>query len=299
MGELDRRIANYLLIAQPGAAILNTRRLAEEHQVSIGSISASLNHLEAIGAIRLRRRGRLGTVLEDKSIVKLWKCIANGPMVIALTLPSFSKCEGLATAVYSLLNSAGIETYLIFIRGSYNRLKALKTGLCNAIVISKLSADELSTEHEYPLIQLPPRTFVTDHRVLLRRSRPKTDAPLVVGIDYDSYDIRYLTELEFAGEHVQYLPIPYTQTDFNFGKSAVDAVLSNADHLSHLDSRDFITRPLSPHVQAIMGDRDTSAVILIRRQDTASAAVLTECLQIPQMLEIQQKVVDGLMIPRY
>ena len=299
MGELDKKIASYLLEKQPGDSLLSTRELAELYQVSIGSISASLNYLEESGAIKLIRRGRLGTVLEKRVVTTLWRHVSNWPMVIALTLPSYPKCEGLATAIYSLLNSAGIETYLIFIRGSYNRLKALKSGLCNAIVISMLSADELSSTDEEVLMHLPPGTFVTDHRVLLRRSRTESESPLVVGVDYDSYDITYLTELEFSGGNVQFVPIPYTQTDMNFGKSAVDAVLSNADHLNHLDSRDFVTRPLSPHVQSIMGDRDTSAALLIRRTDRATAAVLREYLDIAQILEIQQKVVDGLMIPRY
>jgi hypothetical protein len=296
--ELDRRLAGYLIPIPIGSQLQSSRELAEAFDASLGSISAALNHLEKIGAVTINRRGRMGSFLEGKSTAALWSIAAEGPMVIALTLPSFPKCEGLATAIYSLLNSAGIETYLTFIRGSFNRIKALKSGLCHAAVVSALTADALEGSETETILRLPPQTFVTDHRVFFRSSI-QHDRPLIVGIDYDSYDIKYLTELEFADSDVQFQQMPFTQTDLNLERSSVDAAISNADHLSRLMGKEFSSRPLSPKVQAIIGDRDTSAAVLVKGGDIATKAVLTDILRTDDILHIQQKVVEGLIVPRY
>lgn len=296
--ELDKQLASYLIPIPIGSQLLSSRELAELFGASLGSISAALNHLEKIGAITINRRGRMGSFLEAKSTAMLWSIAADGPMVIALTLPSFPKCEGLATAIYSLLNSAGIETYLTFIRGSFNRIKALKGGLCHAVVVSALTADALDGSETDIIVRLPPQTFVTDHRVFFRSSTDNHKR-LIVGIDYDSYDIKYLTELEFADSDVQFQQMPFTQTDLNLERSSVDAAISNADHLGRLMGKEFSSRPLSPKVQTIIGDRDTSAAVLVKGGDIATKAVLTEILRTDDILHIQQKVVDGLIVPRY
>lgn len=297
--NLQKCLANYLLSLKEGERILSTRELADAYGASLGSISSALNDLEEMGAVVIHRRGRLGSFLGKKSLGILWKITGNGPMVIALTLPSFPKCEGLATAIYSLLDDAGIETYLIFIRGSYNRLKALRNGRCHATIMSALAAEELCDENEEIILRLPPQSFVTDHRVFYRRSQGQGSQPLRVGIDRDSFDIKYLTELEFAGNEVEYHQVTFTQSDLHLANSGVDAAISNLDHLERIKSTEFTSRPLSPKVQAMIGDRDTCAVLVIRAGTDAAKIVLQGVLDQNTILTIQQKVVDGLMVPRY
>lgn len=297
--ELDKHLAGYLMPLQPGTQLLSSRELAEQFGVSLGSVSTTLNHIEEIGAITLNRRGRLGSFLEQKSIGKLWSIAANRPMVIALTLPSYPKGEGLATAIYSLLNNAGVETYLIFIRGSFNRINALRTGLCHAVVVSALTADSLDLPDTTTILRLPPQTFVTDHRVFFRNQHPPEGRPLVVGIDYDSYDVRYITELEFADREVEFQQIPYTLSDLNLERSSVDAAISDADHLGRLHSKEATSQPLSPRVQALLGGRDTMAVMLANAGDLAAQVVLTDILRPDAIQDIQESVVSGRTVPRY
>jgi hypothetical protein len=297
--ELEIGLANYLLAAAVGSQLLSTRELADQFGASLGSISAAVNQLEEIGAVTINRRGRLGSFLEQKSIGKLWNTIENRPLVIALTLPSFPKCEGLATGIYTLLNNAGIEIYLIFIRGSNNRIKALRDGHCHAVVMSALAADELSGPGEEIVLRLPPQSFVTDHRVFYRNQEPDPSRPLRVGIDYDSFDIVYLTELEFAGQEVEFQEMTLMQIDRHMDKSFVDAAVSNLDHIERVFSREIASRPLSPRVQELLGDRDTSAAVIIPAGADPVRIVLKEVLDPDQLLEIQQKVVEGLIVPRY
>jgi hypothetical protein len=296
---LDIKLASYLLSKQVGDQLMGIRELAEQFGASLGSVSTTLNNIEEAGAVVIKKRGRLGSTLEAKSAGALWSIVADGPMILALTLPSFPKCEGLATAIYALLNSAGVEAYLIFIRGSINRLKALRQGHCHAAVISALAAEELIGPGEEILLTLPPESFVKAHRIFYRKSSFEKKDRLVVGIDRDSFDVSYLTELEFAGEEVLFQEMTFTQIDLHMAESSVDAAVSNSDHLERITGNEIASRPLSPHVRQMLGDRNTSAAFVIRSDDDAARIVLSEILDSARTLEIQQQVVEGKMVPRY
>jgi hypothetical protein len=297
--ELSRCLAGYLLSLSEGDQLLSTRDLATKHGASLGLVSSAVNHLEDIGAVTINRRGHLGSFLEQKSLGILWSVVENGPMVIALTLPSFPRCEGLATAIYSLLNSAGVETYLIFIRGSINRIKALRRRQCHAAVMSVLAAHELCSKEEDIVLELPSQSFVQEHMVLFRQNRESTAHPLTVGFDPDSLDVKYLTELEFADREINLQPMTFTQIDLHLEDSSVDAAITNGDFLERLIHKGFVPRPLSPRVKANVGERHTSAALVTRTKLHATKIVLQEILNPIEILEIQQQVVDGLMVPRY
>ncbi len=297
--DLDRALAGYLIGVETGQQILSTREMAEAFQSSLGSISAAMNHLEETGVIAINRRGRLGSFLEHKSIGALWNVVENGPMVIALTLPSFLKCEGLATGIYSLLNRAGVEIYLIFIRGSFNRIKALRHGQCHATVISALAADELCGPEEEIVMRLPPQSFVEEHQVFIRQGAETAGHPLVVGYDPESYDVKFLTELEFAGSNVTLQPMTFTQIDLHLEDSPVDAAITNGDFTARLAAKGFLARPLSARTREIVGDRYTSAVLVARAAASPAGAVLSRILDPSELLTIQEKVVAGRMVPRY
>jgi len=298
--SLEKQLARYLLSLREGEQILNTRDLADQFDSSLGSISSTINFLEESGAVKITRRGHLGSFLDQKSIGPLWNIIEEGPMVIATTLPSFPKCEGLATAIYTLLNDAGVETYLTFIRGSNNRIEALRDGRCHAIIMSELAADALCGKDEEVILRLPPKTFVTDHRVFYRREKQDPSQQFRVGIDHESFDIKYLTELEFGESDVEFQKMPFLQIDLYLGSSHVDAAISNLDHLARLkSSSDLDSRPLSPKVQALIGDRDTSAALIARSYSASEKIVLQTVLDPEKVVKIQEDVELLRIIPRY
>jgi hypothetical protein len=298
--SLNKQLARYLLSIKNGDQILNTRDLAIKFNSSLGSISSSVNTLEENGAVKINRRGHLGSFLDEKSIGSLWNIIEGGPMVIATTLPSFPKCEGLATAIYTLLNEAGVEIYLIFIRGSYNRIEALRDGRCHAIVMSELAADALCGNDEEIILRLPPKTFVTDHRVFYKGEKPDPSRRLRVGIDNESFDIKYLTELEFEDSNAEFQEMPLLQIDLYLGSSHVDAAISNLDHLERLKtSNDLASRPLNPRVQALIGNRDTSAALITRANSMSERIVIQTVLDPQKIVKIQEDVEQRRIIPRY
>lgn len=297
--ELDQCLAKYLLALDAGEKIPSTREFAELMDASLGSISSAMNNLEQFGAVTITRRGRLGSFLESKSLGTMWSIIENGPLVIAQTLPSYKKCEGLATAIYSLLRNAGVEVYFNFIRGSINRLKALKSGQCHAAIMSELAADNLISRNEEIILRLPPQTFVTGHNVFYRGVDHRSKKPLRVGIDNVSYDVKFLTEMEFAGMDVEYHQMSFVQIDSHLEESAVDAAISDLDHKEMLNSSEISSHPLSAHVKAEIGERNSSAAVIIRKESDTARIVLSEILDAREIVNIQQQVVQGQLVPRY
>jgi len=296
---LNAALANYLLSIQVGEQLLSTRELAALHDSSLGSVSAAMQQLEEIGAIGISRRGRLGAYLENKDLGRLWGVLASGPLVVALTLPSFLKCEGMATALYSLFNGAGIPTYLIFIRGSLNRLEALRHGQCHIAVMSALAADELCGNKEEALLTLGPTTYLDEHRVYIRKSSRSKSQALTVGYDPDSFDVEYLTKLEFKGKGVNLQPITFTQIDLHLEETGLDAAVTNGDFAERLERKGFQSRPISAHTQSIVGDRDTSAALVGRKNAAGIKTLVKEILSPNSITDIQNKVITGQMVARY
>lgn len=297
--ELDKGLAGFILSLKVGDKLPSTRTFAELMDASLGSISSSLNYLEEVGAVTIQRRGRLGSYLENKSLGILWNIVENGPLVIAQTLPSFKKCEGLATAIYSMLRNNGVEVYFNFIRGSINRMNALRSGQCHAAIMSELAADELIGSKEEVLLRLPPQTFVTGHNVFYRGIKGKSSEPMRVGVDNASFDVKYLTELEFDGREVEYHQMSFVQIDSHLQESAVDAAISDLDHQALQNSDEISSRPLSPEVQAKLGERNSSAAVVIRKDSNTTRIVLSEILDTDEIVRTQQLVVDGKLVPRY
>ena len=61
----------------------------------------------------------------------------------SLPLASSPRYEALATAIKQLLTKAGLEVFLIFVRGSRQRLQAVRDGRCHLTVMSSFAAAEL------------------------------------------------------------------------------------------------------------------------------------------------------------
>jgi hypothetical protein len=211
----------------------------------------------------------------------------------------FSQMWGVATAIFFSLNGAGLRAYLIFIRGSMNRIQALRKGQCHAAVMSELAADKLCGKGEEIILRLPPQSFVAAHLVLHRHTQKDPTHSMTVGIDPDSLDVKYITEMEFAGKNVEFQQMTFTQTDLHLEECSVDAAITNSDFLGQLMSQEIAFRPLSPEVQELIGNRATSAAVVTKSAADPTKNVLEEILNPNRILEIQQKVMDGSLVPRY
>lgn len=297
--ELQRRLAAYLLGVKVGERLPLVRELAHAHQSSIGAISNALNELEQRGAIQLQRRGHLGSFLMSRHVGELWQISEQSPFLIAFPLPNSLLLEGLATGLKSLVAQTGIDVYLTFIRGSNTRLKALRTNKCHMAVMSAFAAKEMTDASEETWLELPPRTYVREHKVFYRPKRTNPAAPLRVGVDWDSFDVYRLVEMEFAGEDIQLMPMSYIQIPRLLVGDHMDAVIWSIDDLQYLLSQNIQARSLSAKVQAAVDWSDTAATLTVRSASESVCAVVSETLRIQELVSIQQKILSGEMVPEY
>ncbi len=157
--DLQVNLAKYLIQLKEGQRLESIREIAASTQMSIGAVSTALNGLQDVGAVAIQRRGHLGSIVEELSVAKLWGVIEQGPLVIALSLPMHNRFEGLATGLKLSFEKAGIEAFLIFIRGSRTRLKALTANRCHAVLMSGLAAEKLCGKEYEMLFGLPPKSW--------------------------------------------------------------------------------------------------------------------------------------------
>lgn len=297
--ELQRQLARYLIRMREGDRLLSIRELARLYGTSTGLISEALTDLEASEVLKRERHGHLGSFVVELSLGKLWTIAEEGPLVIAFPLASSPRLEGLATGLKKSFSRAAIDTYLIFIRGSRTRLRALREKRCHVSVMSDLAADELYLDEEEVLCKLTKGSYVLRHMVFYRPMVVGQDKPLRVGIDRDSFDVEHLTKLEFADNDVEYKPVSYMQTHRLLKDDYVDAAVWSIDDMeAHLG--DLIhDRPLSDKVKQEIGDRDTVAVLVARRGKGTVHSIVERTLRTNEIIEIQQKVLTGQMAPEY
>jgi hypothetical protein len=299
---LERHLAAYFLGTELDQRLPSVRELAREYHSSIGSISNAINELEELGAIQIERRGHLGSFICSRSLGVLWTIAEQGPMVIGFPLTSSLRFSGLATGLKKLLSEAGIEAYLIFIRGSQTRIQALREGRCHAVAMSVFAADKLCTGEEVIQLSLPPESYVARHRVFYRTPLLGKERPLRVAIDRDSIDLSCIAELEFAGQAVEFVPVPYVLTHRRLVDGHIDAAVWSSDDMHGYISQQhgqIFDQPLSESTINQIGLSDTSAALVVPVWRTSVHAVIRNVLRPEKIVEIQQKVLNGEIDPEY
>ena len=179
VADLVPVLARQLLTAEaPPSRLPTVRELAREHHSSLSSIHFALSRLEESGAVEIESRGRSGAFMIGRSLAGLWGLAENGrPLVIALPLASSPRYEALATAIKQILTRESLEVFLVFVRGSRQRLEAVRDGRCHLAAMSAFAAAELCGPTDQVVVELPPLTYNTGHRVFYKAAADDDAAP--------------------------------------------------------------------------------------------------------------------------
>jgi len=293
--ELARR---FLTAPEPPSRLPTIRDLARDHGSSLASVHAAMGRLEEAGTIRVETRGRLGAILVERSVGRLWATAENGPLVISLPLASSPRYEALATAIKQLLTAAGLEAFLIFVRGSRQRLQAVRDGRCHVTVMSSFAASELCGPEDSVLVELAPDSYNTGHRVFYTTSNPDPH-PLRVIVDRHSADQQLLTALEFDGPDVTLVPAMPAQIARLLTNGQADAAVWTVDEMQVGRPEGILDRPLSAAVRRKIGDRMTRAALVGRADDAPILRAVTASIRTAEVASIQLDVMAGRVVPEY
>ena len=292
--ELARR---FLTAPEPPSRVPTVRELVREHRSSLASIHAAISRLEAAGAIEVARRGRLGAFLVSRSIGPLWAAREDGPLVVSLPLASSQRYEALATAIKQLLTKDGLEVFLIFVRGSRQRLQAVREGRCHLAVMSSFAATELCGPEDRVVLELGPNSYNTGHRVFC--SPGAAHKPMRVIVDRHSADQQLLTALEFGEGDVELLPAMTGQITRLLTNGQADAAVWTSDEMQATRLEGIRDRPLAESVRARVGDTDTRAALVGRAIDADLLSALLAHVDPAEVARIQREVMSGQLVPEY
>jgi hypothetical protein len=298
---LRKTLAQELLNYTIGTRIPTVRELADRFQASIGAVQSVLTFFERENIFTYDKRGHLGSFLTSVSAGKVWEIIHSGkPLVISLPLPTTSICEGLATAIKFELSQSAIDIYLTFLRGSKRRLRALRQGSCDLILNSKFAAEMNHLENEEIFLELPHRTYVREHRVYYR-DQPNPDGikPFKVILDTDSMDLQRLTEMEFGGMDVEFVPASFMQIPTLLTDGKADAAVWDIDEAEDKLPDEIKFRSISMKVSEQIGHSPYIATLIGKKEDLVSKAVVDSYINKENVLHIQKEVMNKIRLPEY
>ena len=291
--ELARR---FLTAPEPPFRLPTIRELAHDHGSSLASVHAAMGRLEEAGAIKLETRGRLGAFLVQRSVGRLWATAEAGPLVISLPLASSPRYEALATAIKQLLTASGLEVFLIFVRGSRQRLQAVREGRCHLTAMSSFAASELCGPEDDVVLELGSNSYNTGHRVFYSAANPDP-RPVRVIVDQHSADQQLLTGLEFSGADVTMVPAMPAQITRLLTNGGADAAVWTIDEMQVGRPPGILDRPLGPAVREKIGDRMTWAVLVGRAADAAIMHAVTAPIESGAVAQIESDVMAGRVLP--
>jgi hypothetical protein len=219
------------------------------------------------------------------------------PLIIALPLASSPRYEALATALKQILNRTMDDVFLIFVRGSRQRLQAVRDGRCHLAAMSAFAADQLCGPDDAVVMELPALTYNTGHRVFY--TAEDTGRPLRVIIDQHSADQQLLSALEFPGPNVRHVEAMGQQIARMLAEGRGDAAVWTIDEMRVRWPDGVLDRPLSPGVREQVGDTDTRAVLVGRAVDVAALRALASSLEGDDVERIQLDVMAGRTVPEY
>ena len=293
--ELARRL---LTIPETPTRLPTMRDLARAHGTSLATVHAAMNRLIESGAIDVEMRGRLGAFLTSRSPGRLWAAAEGSPLVISFPLASSPRYEALATALKRQLMQAGLDVFLIFVRGSRQRLQAVRDKRCHLAVMSSFAAGELCGPGELVVLELPHHSYNTGHRVFYSGSN-ETSHRLRVIVDPHSADQQLLTALEFDGADAEFIPAMGAQITHLLEKGQADAAVWTVDEMEVRRPRGILDRALRPRTRAAIGDRDTRAALVCRADMAPVLRAVTAAVDRTAVTEVQTHVIAGRIVPEY
>jgi hypothetical protein len=147
------------------------------------------------------------------------------------------------------------------------------------------------------ILQLPTGTWLKGQEVFYRRT--SSGEPYRVALDPDSFDHEEITKLEFSGKNVTFQQITFSQVTRLLIEGQVDATVWNTEDMRFNLAPTIASRPLSDQVKQIVKDRDLSASLVVRKEDRSLQSLIKEVIIVPELVDIQSRIISGEVMPVY
>lgn len=290
-------LAKYFITIEPDSRILTVSEFETLIDAARGTIQNSLKLLSHAEAITLKSRGHLGTFLIEKDLTKLLNFAEISFLVGAMPLPYSKLYEGLSTGlIQTMENKLNIPVNLAHMRGAHQRIQMVLNGRYDFAVVSKYAALQYLDAYEDIdiVIEFSENSYLHNH--VLMFSDPKhteIEKGMRVAIDYDSIDQSALTLEATKGIDVELVPISYNQFVEKLNNKEIDAAIWNGDEITNKFKIDSIKN------LNLNNSDNTIAVIIIDKERLELKNLITQLIDVDEVMNIQKSVLDGTMIPSY
>lgn len=286
------KLAQDLLSRGEGDRIPSISEYQDRLRVSRGTIQNALNYLTESGAVRLCRRGHLGTYIESLDYRKLQECCLNKELLGSMPLPYSLSYQGLATALFRELKDYAFN--LVYARGAESRFKLVGSGVCQFAVCSCYAAEEAIRMGKDIRIALDlgPGTYLAQHVLVFRDpDKHSIENGMRVAYDRDSVDHRNLTKMVTEGfENITLVKLKAHQTVKAILAGEVDAGVWNLDEIleTGYQGLNVVPLPVTPETA-----KYSSAAIVVDKNNGEIAQVLRQNISPERVAMVQQGVRDG------
>ncbi|PKF51251.1 GntR family transcriptional regulator YhfZ [Enterovibrio nigricans] len=289
-GSAIINIARYLITTEAKERLRTIDSLSDEFEVSVGFIQKALTTLESEGAITLRKQGRNGTFIDMLNYEALVKKAGFSHLVCAMPLPYTKHYEGLASGLK--MQMGHLPLYFAHMRGADARSECLKKGTYDVAIMSKLAAKAVGPGVKIAF-DLGTQTYSLEHKLICRKDEVNNIKK--VGVDPSSPDQKILTEKAFPNHDVEIVEINYTDSLNLLKTGTIDAVVWLPEAVDA--SCASLTELSLSHIPECQ--QASEAVILVNSDSPYMCSLMRKLLNIHTLLEHQEAVINGEIIPSY
>lgn len=298
-GIVVNYLASDLLQLKKGDRLLSISEYQNKYHTSRGTVQNAFAYLKEEDAVKTKSHGHLGTFVEDIDYFILQKFAISESILGTMTLPYSKLYEGLATGIYEAFKDNKIALNMAYIRGSKERIHSISQKTYRFAVVSRFAAKQAVKQNEHIdiVVDFGNHTYLSEHVLLFSEPEKKeiTDN-MRVAIDYDSFDQYILTQKMVEGKNVILVPMPGHQIIFALKNGIIDAGVWNFDEINDRAYPDIYYSKISEEDI----DLDMSAsVIICHNEDSSMKAIFKKNINKSKILDIQNKVKKGEIIPSY
>lgn len=215
-GLAQQKLAEMLIASRKGERIPTFSELQKQFHVGAGTLTAAIREFENNKIIKLQTKQRMGMILAEKDVGRLWRYTSKGYITGLFPEPLSLEMRGLAMGLREAFRALDIPLVIVYGYGSRVRFDRILNDSSGDFVISSMESvrqrleedDALSVVHRFGRNSF----YVSDSLLILENaSAPKAESR-VVGIDRNSYDHMRLTQQCYPGaqfKEVRYAEIPF------------------------------------------------------------------------------------------
>lgn len=299
-------VARDLLTRVRGERIPTALQYQQLIGVGSGTVQKALRTLESTGAVSLRSRGHVGTILVSVDLPKLWALAALGAPTAVLPVPTSPELMGLARALRLELRRLGIPFQALYTYGSSRRLALVESGEADFTALSAIAADEVVAKSDgaWSAAALGPNSYYYQ-RSWIVITRPGIDphdrrALRRVGVDRHSHDQTVLTEAEFSmRDGHRLVDGDYTYMPARVATGKLDAMVWHKSVLAiPIEAAGMGSRPLETPL-AVRLVKQMATAMLVAKSDRLELQRLFELLDRDALLAWQRELRTGEIPPFY